>query len=194
MGPASEGERDGAAAAAKRALRRLGITPRVRGLWAGIKAAHGELRFQRFREGLDRAAASKEITAVIYTFEPSNLFDRCLASVEGQDLPPARIEVVRDTAPYSKALQEGLDRVKTPFFVSGDDVEWRLYDNGTLEENLYAVPHDSLVVIGAAGHRLITELVFGSKLEAIQATLPNPLVVVGPDCRTPWDRLPEDGR
>ena len=25
--------------------------------------------------------------------------------------------------------------------------------------------------------------------EVIQATLPNPLVVVGPDCQTPWDRL-----
>lgn len=77
--------------------------------------------------------------------------------------------------------------------VSGSDVDWRLYDSGTLEENLYDVPHDSLVVVGAAGHRLITELVFGSKLEAIQTTLPNPLVVVGPRCRTPWDRLPDRG-
>jgi len=77
--------------------------------------------------------------------------------------------------------------------VSTKNVEWRLYDSGTLEENLYAVPHDSLVVVGAAGHRLISELVFGSKLEAIQTTLPNPLVVVGPDCRTPWDRLPDGG-
>lgn len=75
--------------------------------------------------------------------------------------------------------------------VSGSDVDWRFYDEGTMEENLYAVPHDSLVVVGAAGHKLISELVFGSKLEAIQATLPNPLVVVGPDCRTPRDRLAE---
>jgi hypothetical protein len=42
-----------------------------------------------------------------------------------------------------------------------------------------------------AGHRLISELVFGSKLESIQATLPNPRVVVGLDCCTPWNRLPE---
>ena len=39
------------------------------------------------------------------------------------------------------------------------------------------------VVVVAAGHRLMAELIFGSKLETIQATLPNPLVVVGPDCR-----------
>ncbi|MFQ5461398.1 MAG: universal stress protein [Phycisphaerae bacterium] len=77
--------------------------------------------------------------------------------------------------------------------VSGGGAEWSLFDEGTLEENLYAVPHDSVVVVGAAGHRLISELVFGSRLEAIQATLPNPFVVVGPDCRTPWDRLPEGG-
>ncbi len=75
--------------------------------------------------------------------------------------------------------------------VVGSDVDWKLYDTGTLEENLYSVAHDSLVVVGAAGRKLIRELVFGSHLEAIQATLPNPLVVVGPDCQTPWDRLPD---
>lgn len=73
--------------------------------------------------------------------------------------------------------------------VSGKDVTWRIYESGELEENLYNVAHDSLVVIGAAGHNLIKELVFGSKLEAIQSTLPNPLVVVGPQCQTPWDTL-----
>jgi len=74
--------------------------------------------------------------------------------------------------------------------ISGSDVDWRLFETGTFEENLYDVPHDSLVVVGAAGRRLITEMVFGSKLEAVQGALPNPLVVVGPNCRTPWDRLP----
>ena len=57
---------------------------------------------------------------------------------------------------------------------------WELFEHGTLEENLWAVPHDALVVIGAAGHRLIQELVFGSNLEKVQSTLPNPLLVVGP--------------
>ena len=67
--------------------------------------------------------------------------------------------------------------------VQAGDGHWRVFDSAALEENLYAVPHDSLVVVGAAGHRLMTELIFGSKLETIQATLPNPLVVVGPTCR-----------
>jgi hypothetical protein len=72
----------------------------------------------------------------------------------------------------------------------GQDGGWQAFDQGSFEENLYAVPHDSLVVVGAAGHKLMVELVFGSKLEIIQATLPNPLVVVGPNCQTPWELLP----
>ncbi len=90
-----------------------------------------------------------------------------------------------------KVCEQSLSAAGILETVSGGDVEWRLYDDGTLEEHLYAVPHDSLVVAGAAGHRLISELVFGSRLETIQATLPNPMVIVGPDCRTPWDRLPD---
>jgi hypothetical protein len=62
------------------------------------------------------------------------------------------------------------------------DVEWRTYAKGSFEENLYEVDHDSLIVAGAAGHHIIKELVFGSKLEIIQSVLPNSLVVVGPEC------------
>ena len=69
------------------------------------------------------------------------------------------------------------------------DADWICFVSGTFEENLYAIPHDALVVVGAAGHRLMKELIFGSKLELIQSTLPNPLVVVGPNCRGPWERL-----
>jgi len=59
---------------------------------------------------------------------------------------------------------------------------WQRFDTGTLGDNLMRVPHDSLVVVGAAGDSLIRELVFGSKLELIQSTLPNPIMVVGPNC------------
>lgn len=62
------------------------------------------------------------------------------------------------------------------------NVDWQFYEKGSFEENLYEVDHQSLVVAGAAGHHLIKELVFGSQLEKIQSTLPNPLVVVGPAC------------
>ena len=62
-------------------------------------------------------------------------------------------------------------------------VDWVTFDPGSLEENLYAVPGDSLVVVGAAGETLMRGLVFGSDLETIQKTLPNPLLVVGPKAK-----------
>jgi len=39
-------------------------------------------------------------------------------------------------------------------------------------------------VVGAAGDSLMRELVFGSKIEMIQRTLPNPILVVGRERRT----------
>jgi nucleotide-binding universal stress UspA family protein len=63
-----------------------------------------------------------------------------------------------------------------------EDWSWQRFETGTLEDNLMRVAHDSLVVVGAAGDSLIRELIFGSKLELIQTTLPNPIVVVGPNC------------
>ncbi len=62
--------------------------------------------------------------------------------------------------------------------------EWVVFESGSLEDNLYAVPYDSLVVLGACARNLVHELVFGSTLELVQATLPNPLCVVGPHCRS----------
>ncbi|GAB4188028.1 MAG: hypothetical protein Kow00105_02740 [Phycisphaeraceae bacterium] len=66
--------------------------------------------------------------------------------------------------------------------------EWVSFETGTLKSNLMRVPHDSLAVVGAAGDSLIRELIFGSKLELIQSTLPNPILVVGPnaDRRLLW--------
>ncbi|MGD8251006.1 MAG: universal stress protein [Desulfobacterales bacterium] len=64
-------------------------------------------------------------------------------------------------------------------------MNWHFFEDGRLEENLYAIPHDSLVVLGAFGHGLIRDLVFGSKMEKIQSTLPNSLLVVGPNYAAP---------
>jgi len=78
---------------------------------------------------------------------------------------------------YEAILKErGLDRE-----VAEKVVRWRLYDTGPLEENLYDVPHDALVVLGAFGHGLIRELMFGSKMEKIQSTICNNLLIVGPN-------------
>jgi len=60
---------------------------------------------------------------------------------------------------------------------------WTIFDSGRFKENLYDVPHDALVIMGAYGHGLIRELAFGSKMELIQSVLPNSMIIVGPYCR-----------
>ena len=87
--------------------------------------------------------------------------------------------------------EEAFVRMNVLEYMQGSDGQWRVFESGSFEENLYAVPHDSIVVVGAAGRRLMTELIFGSKLESIQAILPNPLVVVGPNCRARPELAPQ---
>jgi hypothetical protein len=61
------------------------------------------------------------------------------------------------------------------------EIEWWFFSRGKLKENLYRVPHDSLVVVGAYGHGLVKRVLFGSKAELLQTILPNNLVLVGPN-------------
>jgi len=59
--------------------------------------------------------------------------------------------------------------------------EWHLFEKRSFEENLYQVPHDALVVLGAFGHNVLKTIVFGSKMEKVQSTLPNNLLIAGPN-------------
>ncbi len=59
--------------------------------------------------------------------------------------------------------------------------KWLFFDKGNFKENLYDVPHDSLVVLGAYGHGLIRDILFGSKMELIHSTIYNNLLIVGPN-------------
>ena len=54
------------------------------------------------------------------------------------------------------------------------------FENGAFIENLYSVPHDALVLLGAYGHGFIQQMLFGSKLETVQNTLTNNMLVSGP--------------
>jgi nucleotide-binding universal stress UspA family protein len=80
---------------------------------------------------------------------------------------------------YEDALRSAFARES----VEPELAEWLYFEGGDMEENLYAVPSDALVVVGAYGHGVARDLFFGSKMEMIQTMLPNPLLVVGPDCR-----------
>jgi len=62
--------------------------------------------------------------------------------------------------------------------------DWAVFETGKFKANLYEVPHDALVILGAYGHGLIKQLAFGSKMELIQSVLPNSLLIVGPHFAT----------
>jgi len=57
---------------------------------------------------------------------------------------------------------------------------WHQFESGAFSENLYSVPHDALVLAGAYGHGMLKQMLFGSKLETVQTTLTNPMLVSGP--------------
>lgn len=57
---------------------------------------------------------------------------------------------------------------------------WTFFDKGSFEENIYTVAHDALVVLGAYGHGIIRDVVFGSMMEKIQSTISNNLLIAGP--------------
>lgn len=59
--------------------------------------------------------------------------------------------------------------------------QWHFFENNNFEDNLYDIPHDALVVIGAYGHGVIKNVLFGSKLEKIQSTISNNLLIAGPN-------------
>ncbi len=68
--------------------------------------------------------------------------------------------------------------------------EWHVFDQGRFEENLYHVPHDALVVMGARDGSPVKGLVFGSKMEKIHTWLPNNLLIAGPNYKEPNTSIP----
>ncbi|MFW6334383.1 MAG: universal stress protein, partial [Desulfosalsimonas sp.] len=60
---------------------------------------------------------------------------------------------------------------------------WHFFENRPFEESLYEIPHDALLVLGAYGHGLIKELLFGSTMEIVQTVSPNSMLIVGPNYR-----------
>jgi nucleotide-binding universal stress UspA family protein len=59
---------------------------------------------------------------------------------------------------------------------------WHYYEKSEFDAMLYDVPHDALMVLGAYGHGVIKDLLFGSKMEKIQSTVTNNLLITGPRC------------
>jgi nucleotide-binding universal stress UspA family protein len=86
------------------------------------------------------------------------------------------IQMEREEFYYFEQIHEaGLEKI-----LSERVRHWHQFENGAFAENLYTVPHDALVLLGAYGHRLIKHVLFGSKLETVQTTLTNNMLVSGP--------------
>ncbi len=76
-----------------------------------------------------------------------------------------------------------LDRVRKAGLemdVEKTATNWQMLNHGSFEENLYAIPHDALVLMGAYGRGRIRKAFFGSKLEKSQSMLCNNLLITGP--------------
>ena len=83
----------------------------------------------------------------------------------------------RPRTDYESIIRDqGLEAEMTPLLD-----QWVFFEKGEFESNLYQVPHNALVIMGAYGHGLIRDLVFGSKMEKIQSTISNNFLVVGPN-------------
>ncbi len=82
----------------------------------------------------------KDVTVVLPVMEPSRFLDRCLEALDKQTLPPFKTEIIRNVTPAIKAMQTGLDRVETEFFVAVDE-DMILYPR-CLEQLYYLISKD----------------------------------------------------
>lgn len=92
----------------------------------------------------------------------------------------ARLKIFTQVEAKKSTYEQQLEQAGLAGDVGQGRVEWLCFEAGDLRENLYAVDSDGLIVVGAQGHGVAKDLVFGSKLELIQSELPNPMVIVGP--------------
>ena len=91
-----------------------------------------------------------------------------------------QMEKQYDRRDYEKVVEEeGLGEE-----VKKNAQTWQFFETDDFRRNLYDIPHEALVVLGAYGHGLIREFVFGSKLEQVQSEIPNNLLIVGPNSTT----------
>jgi len=130
------------------------------------------------------SAAYKEWNSIMCFFGGSanaSAALRCARRLSDRSGTPMRVFTQAENTMgfYEEALRSALSSESA----EPNYTEWLYFDEGDMRENLYAVPPDALVVIGAYGHGVARDLFFGSKMEMIQTVLPNPLLVVGPACR-----------
>jgi nucleotide-binding universal stress UspA family protein len=92
-------------------------------------------------------------------------------------------------APLQIFSQGDRDELKQQLLSQGfaaeqiESFDWQFLGDGDIGAQLYSIPHDGLVMLGAYGKGGIRASLFGSTMEKVQGGLPNSLMVVGPKCR-----------
>lgn len=56
---------------------------------------------------------------------------------------------------------------------------WYFFTKGEFNQNIFEIPHDSLIIAGIFGHSILKGLTFGGKLESMQENLTNNFLLVG---------------
>lgn len=64
---------------------------------------------------------------------------------------------------------------------------WYYFEEGNFQDNLFVLPHDTLIVIGTHGHNILKDMMFGSTMELVQSVCPNNMIIVGKNFNLhPW--------
>ena len=129
------------------------------------------------------AAAFKEWNSVVCFFGGSaNALVALQRARHLSELSDTPMRVFTQAERERESYEEGLRNISVLEAIEAGETEWLYFEDGDFRDNLYAIPHDALVVVGAYGHGVAKELFFGSKMELIQTVLPNPMMIVGPGC------------
>lgn len=94
---------------------------------------------------------------------------------------PLDIFTQADKGSNREAYEEILEQSNLAQGVSRTLRNWYFFDQGDFAANLFAVPHDALVILGIVGHGKIKKMLLGSNAETVQSTLPNNLLLIGPE-------------
>ena len=99
---------------------------------------------------------------------------------KSMNLTLEKVNTVQYVLGFNPTEYQKKDKISQSY---GKRITWFFFEKGKFIENLFTVPHDTLVVVGSYGHSMVKGMIFGSKMEQIQKTLPNNMLVVGANYR-----------